>query len=142
MFTCLFHLHLMLGLELSPQLFHASSVPQDPSYTFSHEGSTINSHGFFNAIFPLLLPSDKSHPSTEYLQHREQIPGTITKTSSGLGTALPLQTRTLSVPLDSNRQSYSRTNTTRTKEQGFESAESAWKKHAIFIFFFYLENRT
>lgn len=110
------HLYLMLGLELSPQLFHASSVPQDPTYTFSHESSTINFCGFFNAIFPLLLHLDKSQPSTEYLQYQEQTPGTITKTSSGLGTPLPLQTRTLSVPLDSNRQSYCRTNTTRTKE--------------------------
>lgn len=110
------HLYLVLGLELSPQLFHASSVPQDPTYTFSYESSTINFCGFFNAIFPLLLHLDKSQPSTEYLQHQKQTAGTITKTSSGLGTPLPLQTRTLSVPLDSNRQSYCRTNTTKTKE--------------------------
>lgn len=84
--TCLFHLQLVLGLQLSLQPFRASSVSQDRGYAFSQKSCVVNSCGFFNVIFLLLLPLGKCEPSIKYLQHEQQIAASVTKTGSRPGT--------------------------------------------------------
>lgn len=106
---CLFHLQLVLGLVLSLQLFQASGVSQDLGYTFSQKSSGVNSSSFFYAIFLLLLPFGKSEPSNKYLQQDQQTARVLQREVPGQGH--PLQTETFSLPLDSNRQSYSNSRT-------------------------------
>lgn len=105
----LFHLQLVLGLELSLQLFHGSGVSQASGYTFSQSSSVVNSCGFFYAIFLLLLPLGKSEPSSKYLQEDQQTAWVLQRQVPGQGS--PLQTGTFSLPLESNRQSYSNSRT-------------------------------
>lgn len=121
------HLQLSLGLELSLQLFHASSVSQHLGYTSSQESSVVNSCGFFKATFLLLLPLGKSEPSIKYLQHKQwrAVKHRFWATDS------PCR-QEQSLPLDSNRQSSNtqqqQHTTTRTKGQGFKSDEAGWVK--------------
>lgn len=67
----LFNLHLVLGMELSLQLFDASSVSQGTGYTFFQRSCVMNSCDFFNAIFLLLLSLGKPEPSIKYLQQEQ-----------------------------------------------------------------------
>lgn len=65
------HPQLGLGMELSLQLFDASSVSQGTGYTFSQRSCVMNSCDLFSAIFLLLLPLGKPEPSIKYLQQEQ-----------------------------------------------------------------------
>ncbi|KAF2976278.1 hypothetical protein EK904_002713 [Melospiza melodia maxima] len=59
-----------LGMELSLELFDASSVSQGTGYTFSQRSWVVNCD-FFSAIFLLLLLLGKPEPSIKHLQQEQ-----------------------------------------------------------------------